>query len=58
LPDDTVTFTAMYPYHNYVQQALGNLFGLAQLLAFMSQEVGVQPSPLICHSTYAVLDAG
>ncbi len=56
LPDDTVTLTAMYRYHYYVQRALGNLFGLAQLLAFVSQEVGVQPGSLICHSTYAVLD--
>ena len=56
LPDDTVTLTAMYRYHYYVQRALGNLFGLAQLLAFVAHEVGVQTGPLICHSTYAVLD--
>ncbi len=56
LPDETVTLTALYRYHYYVQRALGNLFGLAQLLAFVAAQVGVQPGPLICHSTYAVLD--
>lgn len=56
LPDDTVTLTSMYRYHYYVQRALGNLFGLAQLLAFVCQEVGAEAGPLVCHSTYAVLD--
>jgi len=53
---DMVTLTAMYRYHYYVQRALGNLFGLAQLLAFVASEVKVDAGPLICHSTYAVLD--
>ena len=56
LPNDTVTLTAMYRYHYYVQRALGNLFGLAQLLSFVAAEVEVKPGPLVCHSTYAVLD--
>lgn len=51
-----ITLTAMYRYHFYVQKALGNLLGLAQLLAFVAAEVGVAVGPLICHSTYAVLD--
>jgi hypothetical protein len=56
LPNDTVSLTAIYRYHYYVERALGNLFGLAQLLGFVASEVGVQTGPLICHSTYAVLD--
>ncbi len=56
LPNSTVTLTAIYRYHYYVQRALGNLFGLAQLLSFVASEVGVQAGPLICHSTYAAID--
>jgi len=56
LPEGIVTLTALYRYHYYVQRVLGNLFGLAQLLAFVAAEVGGQSGPLVCHSTYAVLD--
>jgi hypothetical protein len=56
LPDDTVALTAMYRYHYYVQRALGNLFGLAQLQAFVAAEVGGRVGPLVCHSTYATID--
>ena len=56
LPDNTVVLTAIYRSHYYVERALGNLFGLAQLLAFVASEVGVRSGHLICHSTYAALD--
>ena len=56
LPDDTVALTGMYRYHYYVQRALGNLIGLAQLQTFVAEEVGVKVGPLVCHSTYAKLD--
>jgi len=56
LPNDTVALTAMYRYHYYVQRALGNLFRLAQLQAFVAAEVGTQVGPLVCHSTYATID--
>jgi len=56
LPNDTVALTAMYRYHYYVQRALGNLFGLAQLQAFVAAEVGIRVGPLVCHSTYATID--
>ena len=56
LPEDKVVLTAIYRYHYYIQRALGNLIGLAQLLAFVAEEVGVEIGPLVCHSTYAVLD--
>ncbi|MGA3106468.1 MAG: hypothetical protein ABSD53_18460 [Terriglobales bacterium] len=55
-PDRKVMLTALYRYHYYVQKALGNLFGLAQLLLFVAQQTGLDAGPLICHSTYAVLD--
>lgn len=53
---DRVTLTAIYRYHYYVQRALGNLLGLAQLLVFVAAEVGVEVGQLVCHSTYAALD--
>ncbi len=53
---DGYVLTAVYRYHYYIQRALGNLIGLAQLLAFVAEEVGVEIGPLVCHSTYAVLD--
>jgi hypothetical protein len=56
LPNATVTLAATYRYHYYVQRALGNLFGLAQLLDFVASEVGGQAGPLVCHSTYAKVD--
>jgi hypothetical protein len=56
LPNVGVSLTAIYRYHYYVQRALGNLFGLAQLLAFVASEVGVPVGPLVCHSTYAAID--
>jgi hypothetical protein len=51
-----IMLTALYRYHYYVQKALGNLLGLAQLLLFVAEETGLEPGPLVCHSTYAVLD--
>ena len=56
LPDDRVTVTALYRSHYYVEKALGNLLGLAQLLYFVAGETGLGVGPLVCHSTYAVLD--
>jgi hypothetical protein len=53
-----VALTALYRHHYYVEKALGNLIGLAQLLSFVAAEVGVGVGPLICHSTLAELDEG
>jgi len=49
--------TAIYRSHYYVQKTLGNLLGLAQLHFFVANETGLQIGPLICHSTYATLEA-
>jgi hypothetical protein len=56
MPEEKVMLTAMYRYHFYIQRALGNLLGLAQLLKFVADEVGVGIGSLVCHSTYAVID--
>jgi hypothetical protein len=56
LPEDRVMLTAFYRYHYYVEKALGNLLGLSQLLYFVAKETGLGVGPLVCHSTYAVLD--
>jgi hypothetical protein len=56
LPRDRVMLTVLYRYHYYVEKALGNLLGLSQLLYFVAKETGLAVGPLVCHSTYAVLD--
>src|ERR1700730_9781987 len=56
LPRDRVMLTVLYRYHYYIEKALGNLLGLAQLLYFVAKETGLGVGPLVCHSTYAVLD--
>jgi len=56
LPSDRVMLTVLYRYHYYIEKALGNLLGLSQLLYFVARETGLGVGPLVCHSTYAVLD--
>ena len=56
LPEGRVMLTAIYRSHYYIEKALGNLLGLAQLLTFVAAEVGVDVGSLVCHSTYAVID--
>ena len=56
LPRDCVMLTVVYRYHYYIEKALGNLLGLSQLLYFVAKETGLGVGPLVCHSTYAVLD--
>jgi hypothetical protein len=59
LPNERqVMLTALYRRHYYVEKALGNLLGLAQLLGFVAAETGLDVGPLICHSTLADLDRG
>ena len=48
--------TAIYRPHYYVQRALGNLIGLAQLMSFVAQEAGLKVGRLTCISTDAHLD--
>lgn len=48
--------TAIYRSHYYVQRALGNLVGLAQLARFVALEAGLKVGRLTCISTDAHLD--
>jgi hypothetical protein len=52
----SLMLTALYRSHYYVRKTLGNLLGLAQLQAFVAKETGLRVGPLICHSTFAILD--
>lgn len=56
--DKGVMLTALYRNHYYVQRTLGNLIGLSQLLYFVAREAGLSSRSLVCHSTFARLDAG
>jgi hypothetical protein len=53
-----VMLTALYRNHFYIERALGNFLGLAQLLSFVATETGLGVGPLVCHSTLANLDRG
>ncbi len=48
--------TAQYRSHYYVARALGNLMGLAMLQAFVCEQTGLAPGPLVCVSTFARVD--
>lgn len=54
--DRRLLLTALYRSHYYVEKALGNLLGLARLQAFVCEQTGLAPGPLVCVSTYATLD--
>lgn len=56
--DRKLLLTALYRSHYYVQKALGNLLGLARLQAFVCEQTGLAPGPLVCVSTYARLEPG
>ena len=57
-PGDALMLAVMYRSHYYVAKTLGNLFGLAQLQAFVANETSLNVGPLICHSTHARVDTG
>ena len=48
--------TAIYRSHNYMERALGNLYGLAWLQHFVATRIGIEPAELVCLSTMAVLE--
>jgi hypothetical protein len=53
---DTLYLTALYRSHSYIERALGNFLGLADLQAFVSDQTGLTPGPLVCVSSYARFD--
>jgi len=54
--DNSVSLTALYRTHFYIEKTLGNLLGLGQLLSFVAEEAGLTAGSLVCHSTMAQLD--
>jgi hypothetical protein len=56
LQDRSVSLTALYRTHFYIEKTLGNLLGLGQLLSFVAEEAGLTVGTLVCHSTMAQLD--
>ncbi len=52
----TLTLTAMYRNHFYVEKLLGNLIGLGRLMAFVGREAGVRVGALTVISTHAQID--
>ncbi|MDE2166249.1 MAG: hypothetical protein KGJ66_07915 [Alphaproteobacteria bacterium] len=54
--ENRVMLTALYRNHYYIERLLGNLIGLACLMAFVGQEAGVPVGPLTVISTHAVID--
>jgi hypothetical protein len=54
--EKTLSLTAMYRNHFYVEKLLGNLIGLGRLMAFVARETGLQVGPLTVLSTHAEID--
>jgi len=54
--DNTLHLTAIYRSHYYCAKALGNLIGLARLLAFVAESAELHVGSLTCISTFAKLD--
>jgi len=52
----TLTLTALYRNHFYIEKLLGNLVGLGRLMAFVGRETGLQVGPLTVVSTHAEID--
>jgi hypothetical protein len=52
----SLTLTAIYRNHFYIEKLLGNLIGLGRLMSFVAQEGGVSVGPLTVVSTHAEID--
>lgn len=52
----TLTLTAQYRNHYYIEKLLGNLIGLGRLMAFVGRETGLSVGPLTVLSTHATID--
>lgn len=52
----TLTLTAMYRNHFYVEKLLGNLIGLGRLMSFVARESNLKVGPLTVVSTHAEID--
>jgi hypothetical protein len=54
--EKTLTLTAMYRNHFYVEKLLGNLVGLGRLMDFVAGEAGLNVGALTVVSTHAEID--
>lgn len=53
---NTLTLTAFYRNHYYVEKLLGNLIGLGQLMSFIAYEAKLALGPLTILSSHAIID--
>ena len=54
--DKTLTLTAVYRNHFYIEKLLGNLIGLGRLMAFVARESNLKVDALTVVSTHAEID--
>jgi thymidylate synthase len=54
--EKTLSLTAMYRNHFYVEKLLGNLIGIGRLMAFVARETGLKVGALTVVSTHAEID--
>lgn len=54
--EKTLTLTAMYRNHFYIEKLLGNLIGLGRLMGFVAHEAGLKVGSLTVVSTHAEID--
>ena len=54
--DRTLTLTAMYRNHFYIEKLLGNLIGLGRLMSFVAREAKLSVGALTVISTHAKID--
>ncbi len=52
----TLTLTALYRNHFYIEKLLGNLIGLGRLMTFVGREAGLRVGALTVISTHAEID--
>jgi hypothetical protein len=55
-PERTLTLTAMYRNHFYIEKLLGNLIGLGRLMEFVGREANLRVGALTVISTHAQID--
>jgi hypothetical protein len=55
-PERTLTLTAIYRNHFYIEKLLGNLIGLGRLMAFVGREADLRVGALTVISTHAEID--
>ncbi len=54
--EKTLTLTAMYRNHFYIEKLLGNLIGLGRLMSFVARESNLKVGALTVVSTHAEID--